>query len=131
MTKFRFHYPIGVRYGDLDPQWHVNHTRFLTFIEQARLDGKSFWDLPLIVGDIHCRYLVPIEPGETVIVSMGVTKIGNKSLTMEYAVTGENDSPLYATAETIMVSYDYHSHSAIPVSDELRRLFGEFEGKTF
>jgi acyl-CoA thioester hydrolase len=64
MNSYRFEYPITVRYGDLDPQWHVNNARFLTFAEQARFaylmrlglfDGKSFWDLPLIVGDIHCR----------------------------------------------------------------------------
>jgi acyl-CoA thioester hydrolase len=138
MTQFRFNYPISVRYGDLDPQWHVNHAHFLTFIEQARaaylvelglFDGKSFWDLPLIVGDIHCRYLVPIEPGDPVIVSMGVTKIGNKSLTMEYLITGSNGNPVYATAETIMVSYDYKTHSTVPVSDVLRKCFSDFEGK--
>ncbi|KAF0111251.1 MAG: hypothetical protein FD147_1002 [Chloroflexi bacterium] len=140
MNQFRFHYPIPVRYGDLDPQWHVNNTRFLTFAEQARFaflmelglfDGKSFWDLPLIVGDIHCRYLVPINPGVTVTVSMGVTKIGNKSLVMESHITGETGAPLHAVIETTMVAYDYHTKSAVPVSDELRAKFEAFEGKSF
>ena len=140
MNNFKFHYPISVRYGDLDPQWHVNNTRFLAFVEQARLsylqelglfDGKSFWDLPLIVGDIHCRYFVPIEPGDTVIVSMGVTSIGTKSLTMSYVLTGKEGSPLYAQAETIMVAYDYNAKKAIPVSDHLREVFAKYEGVEF
>jgi acyl-CoA thioester hydrolase len=140
MNQFHFHYPIAVRYGDLDPQWHVNNARFLSFTEQARFaylvelglfDGKSFWDLPLIVGDIHCRYLVPIDPGVTVIVSMGVTKIGNKSLVMETHITGADGNPVHAVIETIMVSYDYRTKKAVPVPDDLRKIFEKYEGKSF
>ena len=140
MDKYRFHYPIAVRYGDLDPQWHVNNSRFLTFSEQARFaylielglfDGKSFWDLPLIVGDIHCRYFVPIDPGVTVVVSSGVIEIGNKSLKMGSLITSEDGSVLHAEIETIMVAYDYRTKKAVPVSDELRAVFEKYEGKNF
>ena len=140
MSKFRFQIPITVRYGDLDPQWHVNNARFLSYSEQARsqyliklglFDGFSFWNLPLIVGDIHCRYLVPIEPNTTVLVSMGVTKIGRKTLTIETEITGENGSPIYARLETIMVAYDYHTKKAEPVSDKIRARISEFEGIEF
>ena len=140
MDKYRFHYPIAVRYGDLDPQWHVNNSRFLTFSEQARFaylvelglfDGKSFWDLPLIVGDIHCRYFVPIDPGVTVVVSSGVIEIGNKSLKMGSLITSEDGSVLHAEIETIMVAYDYRTKKAVPVSDDLRAVFEKYEGKKF
>lgn len=139
MNNYRFNYPITVRYGDLDPQWHVNNARFLTFAEQARFaflmelglfDGKSFWDLPLIVGDVHCRYRVPIDPGVTVIVSMGVVSIGHKSLVMGSVITSEDGSVVHAEIETIMVAYDYRTKSAVPVSDELRKKFEAYEGKT-
>lgn len=140
MNSFRFNYPIAVRYGDLDPQWHVNNARFLTFAEQARFaflmelglfDGTSFWDLPLIVGDIHCRYLVPIDPGVTVIVSTGVLSIGNKSLVMGSKITSEDGKVVHAEIETVMVAYDYHTKKAVPVSDELRATLETYEGKTF
>jgi len=140
MSQFKFHHPIEVRYGDLDPQWHVNNARFLTFIEHARFhylmelglfDGKSYWDLPLIVGDIHCRYIHSIEAGGTVVVSMGVRKIGNKTLTIESEITGENGTPLYARQETIMVAYDYRQKIAVPVSDEIRKCISDYEGFNF
>jgi acyl-CoA thioester hydrolase len=140
MTSYRFNYPIAVRYGDLDPQWHVNNARFLTFAEQARFaylmelglfDGKSFWDLPLIVGDIHCRYLVPIDPGVNVNVSTGIISIGNKSLVMGTLITSDDRSVVHAEMETVMVAYDYRNKKAVPVSDELRSTFETFEGKTF
>ncbi len=139
MNPYRFQFPIIIRYSDLDPQWHVNNARFLSFAEQARFaylvelglfDGKSFWDLPLIVGDVHCRYLVPIDPGVTVIVSTGVISIGNKSLVMGTIITSEDGSVVHAEMETIMVAYDYRSKKAVPISDELRQKLEDFEGKT-
>jgi acyl-CoA thioester hydrolase len=140
MTSYRFNYPIAVRYGDLDPQWHVNNARFLTFAEQARFaylmelglfDGKSFWDLPLIVGDIHCRYLVPIDSGVKVNVSTGIISIGNKSLVMGTLILSEDEKVIHAEMETIMVAYDYRTKKAVPVSDELRSKFEKYEGKPF
>ncbi len=138
MNNFKYHYPIEVRFGDLDAYWHVNNARFLVYIEHARsryvqemglVDSKSLWNLPLIVGDIHIRYRNPIELGDKVIVSIGVTRISGKTVTFEYEVTGEGGTPLYATAESIMVAYDYHTKKSVLVSDELRRRFSEREGR--
>lgn len=138
MNKFKFHYPIEVRFGDLDAYWHVNNARFLVYLEDARsryvqemglVDGKSLWRLPLIVGDIHIRYRNPIELGDKVIVSMGATRISSKTVTFEYEITGAEGTPLYATAESIMVCYDYQAKKSVPVSDDLRRRFSEREGK--
>jgi len=140
MSKFRFTQPISVRYGDLDPQWHVNNARFLSYIEHARMnyllklglfDGHSFWDLPLIVADMHVRFIKPIEMTDDVVVGMGVTHIGTKSLLLECEITNADGSVVFATAENTMVAYDYRTKKAIPVSDELREIFGNFEGKSF
>ena len=138
MSQFKYHYPIEVRYGDLDAYWHVNNTKFLVYVEDARgrymlemglFDGKNLWNLPLIVGDVHCRYHKPIELGDKVVVSMGATRISYKTVTFEYEITGEGGSPLYATAETIMVAYDYNTKQSVPVSEDLRKKFSEREGK--
>lgn len=138
MSKFRFRYPISVRYGDLDPQWHVNNSKFLTYIETTRLhyllelglfDGRSFNDLPFIVADVHVKYLLPIMPTDEVLVTMGITRIGTKSVVMEYEVWSADETRLFATAETVMVAYDYHTKASVPISAELRRIISDYEGK--
>lgn len=138
MSKFKFHYPIEVRLGDLDAFWHVNNTKFLVYMEHARsqylqemgvFDRENLWHLPLIVGDVHCRYHNPIQLGDKVIVSLGVTRISNKTVTVEYELTGEGGTPLYATGESILVAYDYNAKKSVPLPDELRRKFSEREGK--
>lgn len=140
MSKFKFTYPITIRYSDLDPQWHVNNGRFLAYCETARLhyirglglfDGRNFNALPFIVADVHVRYLQPIEPTDEVVVSMGITRIGTKSVQMEYELTTPDGSVCYATAETVMVAYDYKTKRSVPVSAEIRKRIGEFEGRDF
>lgn len=140
MTDYKFYQPIQVRYGDLDPQWHVNNTRTAVFIEQARFsylmelglfDGKSFFDLGLIVADMHIVYQAPILLGQSVRVGVRVAHIGNKSLKFEYQVEDAESGKVLTTAETVMVAYDYHAHQSIPVSSEWRAKISAFEGRNF
>lgn len=140
MNKFRFHFPISVSYGDIDAQWHVNNKMFLSYMENARFhyiqeaglfDDSSFLELPFIVADVHIKYLAPIEYSDKVVVSMGITRIGHKSLMMEYEIASPDDNTVYATAETVMVTYDYHTKQSVPVNDDLRRCIANYEGHTF
>jgi acyl-CoA thioester hydrolase len=140
MSNFNFYCPIQVRYSDLDPQWHVNNARILTFLEQARFTyitelglfkGNNFFDLSLIVADVHVAYLAPIELGQKVRVGVRTGHIGNKSLTFEYQVEEENTNQVLAKAETVMVAYDYHIRASKPVPPEWRQVIGKFEGVTF
>jgi acyl-CoA thioester hydrolase len=140
MADYKFSIPIAVRYGDLDPQWHVNNARYLTFLEQARLSylkelglfqGNHFLNFPLIVADIHIRYLAPIMPDQSIRVWMRTEKIGNKSLEFSYEIRDDATQQVLARAETIMVTYDYNQQKTIPVSAEWRSVISSFEGRDF
>ena len=140
MTDFNFSIPIDVRYGDLDPQWHVNNVRFLTFLEHARLkylmalnlfDGRNFFDFNLIVADIHITYLAPITLDQEIKVWMKTDRIGHKSLTFVYEIRDEETQEVMAKAETIMVAYDYKTQKSIPVSDTWRKAISQLEGVDF
>ena len=137
MDLYRFVCPIQVRYGDLDPQGHVNNARILTYIEQARItylqtlalwDGGSFLDLGLIVADVHVSYLAPITLKQSVEVGMRVSRLGNKSLTFEYQVEDAESHVALARGETVMVAYDYHQHASIPVPQGWREAIAGYEG---
>ena len=136
MPDFHFYYPLQVRYGDLDPQWHVNNAHFVTFLEQARFaylqelglfDGEHFFDLGLIVADVHVAYLAPILLTQKIRVGVRVARIGTKSMTFEYLIEDEANVAPLARAETIMVAYDYNAHTSIPVSEAWREKISQFE----
>lgn len=138
MTDYSFHYPIDVRYGDLDSQGHVNNARYLTYIEQARVaylvelglfDGRHFDQMPVIVADIHISYLTQIEFNQTVDTKVRVTRIGNKSITFEEVITNLAGDIVFARAEVIVVAYDYLEKKSIPVPVEWRKRISDFEKK--
>ena len=134
--EFKFYIPIEVRYSDLDPQWHVNNTRYLVYIEQARLEylrnlglfeGQNFLDLRMIIADVHVAFLAPIELGQKVRVGTRAAKIGNKSITFEYRIEDSENGKLLATGEVVGVTYDYRSHTTIPVPPDWREKINIFE----
>jgi acyl-CoA thioester hydrolase len=137
MDEFKFHHPIEVRYADLDPQGHVNNARFLTFFEQARVSylihlglfskDQSFLEVGIIIADAKVTFLAPVYFGQDVRVGVRVSRIGNKSMTMEYQVLDGANRQELANGSTTLVAYDYHQHQTMPVRDEWRTKIHQFE----
>ena len=137
MDSFRFYHPIEVRYADLDPQGHVNNARFLTFFEQARVAylihlglfslDRSFLDVGIILADAHVIFRAPVYFGQNVQVGVRVSRIGNKSMTMEYRLAEGVDGSELATGSTALVAFDYHQHRTTPVPEEWRKKIHKFE----
>jgi acyl-CoA thioester hydrolase len=140
LQDYRFHYPLQVRYGDLDPQWHVNNARFNTYFEQTRIayllslglfDGHSFLELGLIVADVHIAYKLPVGLGQDISIGMRVDKIGTKSMHVSNAVYELQSGMELATCETIMVGYDYQQGVSIAIPQRWRDAISTFEEKTY
>ena len=139
MPDFHFFHSIEVRYGDLDPQGHVNNSRYLTYMEQGRIaylrhtgiwPGGSFLDLGVILADAQITFRAPILYGDAVRVGVCVTRLGNKSVDMAYHVDNGPEGKLYATGKSVQVAYDYHSGLTVPVPANWRQIIQAFEGLT-
>lgn len=137
MSDFRFYHPIIVRYGDLDPQGHVNNAAFLTYLEHARVayirqlglwDGKSFFEIGIILARIELDYKQPILITDQVEIGLRTSRLGNKSLDMKYIVRNAENGTVYAESKTVQVAYDYSQGKTVPISDKWRKILSEFEG---
>jgi acyl-CoA thioester hydrolase len=137
MKPFHFYLPLQIRYGDLDPQWHLNNAHTLILIEQGRFayiqklglwDGKDFFQLGLIVADVHVAYLAPVLFDQNVHVGVRVARIGSKSMVFEYSLEDRDSGQVLAKAETVMVAYDYPTRQSIPVPADWRAKIQAFEG---
>jgi acyl-CoA thioester hydrolase len=136
MPNFRFYHPVEVRYGDLDPQGHVNNARYLTYMEQARVeyirhlglwDGKSFVNIGFILADAQITFRQPIFFEQPVRVGVRVSSLGNKSIKMEYRLEDAQNSHLLATGSTVLVTYNYQAGCTIPVPEQWREAITTFE----
>lgn len=137
MGDFHFYHPVEIRYGDLDPQGHLNNAKFLTFFEQARIHylielglftrQQSFMEIGVIVADVHITYLEPVYFGQNVKVGVRVMKLGMKSMTWEQNVVDEDSDKELARGEVVLVTYDYKEEKTIPIPQSWRQRITEFE----
>lgn len=137
MAGFRYFHTIEIRYGDLDPQGHVNNAVYLTYLEQARIGyirrlglwrGGSWLDVGIILADAHLTFRAPVLFGQNVQVGVRITRLGNKSLTMEYCLQEVESGQELALGSTVLVTYDYRQTITIPIPDGWRAAIQEFEG---
>ena len=138
MSDYRFYHPIEVRYGDLDPQGHVNNAKHLTYFEQARLTywinmglftkDQSFMELGVILADVHITYLAPIYHGQNIKVGARVAKLGNKSMTWEQNIVDADTGREFSKGEIVVVAYDYVAQKTIPIPQDWREKIIKFEG---
>ena len=137
MSDFRFYHPIEVRYGDLDPQGHVNNAKHLTYFEQARVAymielglftrDQSFMEIGVILADVHITYLAPIYYGEQIKVGVRAAKLGNKSMTWEQNIVDAKTGKELSRGEVVLVTYDYREDRTINIPHEWREKIKKFE----
>jgi acyl-CoA thioester hydrolase len=129
---FSFTTEIPVRYRDLDPEGHVNHAVYVSYLELTRvrymreLLGAGVEDLDAVVAHLELDYRRPITIEEFVTVALRVTDLGQSSITMAYEIRSDGD--IAATAETVMVRVDGDG-DAMPMPEPWRKTIREFEGR--
>ena len=138
MSKIKFFHPIEVRYGDLDPQGHLNNAKYLTYFEQARIRyfvklglftlGQSFMDVGVIMAEAKVTYHASVEYGTPVKVGVSINRLGNKSMTAEQSIVHAETGEVLASGYVILVAFDYHAQKSIPIPDEMREKIAKFEG---
>lgn len=117
-------FPVQLRFGDQDPNGHINNVRFIQFLEEARVrlallpleegtgDGGNFRDLTgdrtaSFVARQEIEYRAPLlHRPEPVWVDIWVTRIGSTSLSYGFCLADEDRGTVYAYAEAAMVQVD-------------------------
>ncbi|MBI3963123.1 MAG: acyl-CoA thioesterase [Deinococcus sp.] len=136
MEGYRFVFPVEVWFSDLDGMGHVNHVRYLSYCEQARLRylaelglfSGALQDVNIIMAEASCRYVSPGFLGEHLLVGTRVTELRNSSFLMDYEIREEKRGRLVAQASTAQVFYDYQARRPVPLPDWFRAKVAQFEG---
>jgi len=121
----RFRIETAIRYADLDPNEHVNHARYLIYLEEARLAFRRLLDrdlgLPVTatwpIAELTIRYLRPAAYPGTLTVELAPIHVGRTSFTLGYGVF--DDDGCVAVALNRSVCVDRGSGLAVPLRDDV------------
>lgn len=120
---------IKVRGYHLDVYGHVNNTRYLEFLEEARWTIKEKYfnfpethnkDLGFVVVNTNINYRNYAELDDTLEVLTHVSKIGKKSATFRHELTLAGTEKLIADADVTFVIIDRKSGKAIEIGESWR-----------
>ena len=118
---------FSVDWGDMDALGHVNHARYFTYFQEARIEWLEEIRLDLrqktgpVVIHVACTFLKPVVYPATLTLSSSLQNIGQSSLVMEHDLYQKEC--LMAQGICKLVWVDYQLNTPIPVPADIRNLF--------
>ncbi len=118
---------VYVRFCETDAIGHVNNTSYFLYFEEARtkffsiLHPERKRSLGFILASIKCDYINQAYAEQILKVYTYVTKIGNKSFTMEQIIKSEADGKIIAQAIVTTVCFNHKEQKSITIPEVLRQ----------
>ena len=122
-----FRAPIPLRWSDLDAFNHVNNARYLTFLEQARIEWFETIDEPWmteeaapVVASATLNFKRPIEYPANVFVELFTEKLGTSSVVIGHRIVAA-DGTLHCDGQVVVVWIGRRDGRPTPLPDCVRR----------
>lgn len=128
---------VKVRFPDCDPFNHLNNSKYLDYILNAREDQLiQYYEFDLhklakekgiswVVGQNQITYLSPAILMETVAIESKLIAYDSRSLTMEAIMWNENKTVIKALLWSKFVHFDLRTLKSQQHSEELMEFFEE------
>ncbi len=123
------HYPLHVRFSDVDIYGHVNNVKYFEYFQEARIVYLlHVWgeldrgrEVPLVIAQMDVDYRVPIlfrpEPYD---VHSWVSAVGTSSFVIESEIL--DGDTLLSRARVVAVTFDAEAQRAAPAPAHYREL---------
>lgn len=131
--RLRAEFPVVVEWpvawAEMDYFRHVNHARYFTYFESARiryLDLIGFRELTEarqtgpILASTQARYRRPVVYPDTVVIGARATDVGEDRFTHEYRLVSRAMGDVAAEGGALLVSYDYAAGHKTPLPADVR-----------
>ena len=119
---------MPVRWRDLDAFNHVNNSKYLSYLEEARLQwmlgipGQGMDEhVAPVVAAAHLNYRRPIEWPNDVVIELFVERLGTTSVSIGHRIGAAGDAEVtYCDGNVVLVWIDRDSGRAAPLPDAVR-----------
>ena len=121
----RFRIETEIRYSDLDPNEHVNHARYLIYLEEARLAFRRLLDRELglpdhvtwPIAELTIRYVRSATYPGSLTVELSPIHVGRTSFTLGYGIFDRTGCVAVALNRSVCV--DSGTGQKVPISADV------------
>jgi acyl-CoA thioester hydrolase len=137
--SYRHQIPIQIRFSDIDRLNHVNNACYHNYFELGRvkyfgvvLKGEVNWDESgFILARTEIDHIAPLLlEDENVICYTRVSRLGNKSMTVENSIIAlrQGNPVVCAECKGVLVAMDYRENQSMLLPGLWKKRFREYEG---
>jgi len=122
---------IYVRFNETDAAGHVNNASYFFYFEEARIklieqmglqvNGKISMS-NVILASTTCDYISQAYAGQILKLETSVSKVGNKSFTLNHLLTQAETGEVVARASATMVCFNFEEQKSEPIPQEVREI---------
>ncbi len=124
LEDFPYRLTDNVRFGDLDPNQHVNNAVYATYFETGRVTlmkdrsyGLTPPDLAWVMVRLDMHFRAELRWPGTIELGLGVAKFGRTSVTFDQVVFSEGTCVASAQAATVLI--DAKTRKPTPLTPEI------------
>lgn len=137
------HYPVKLNlrldWSEMDLFGHINNVSYFKYIQASRV---NYWETigltellsadktGPILASTSCRFLKPLFYPGNITIEASIDHIKNTSFSIQHRILNDKQE-IAATAEDIIVVYDFNTNRKVPVPDDIRKKIEELEGREF
>ncbi len=137
------HYPVKLSlrldWSEMDLFGHINNVSYFKYIQASRV---NYWEtiglermlnedkIGPILATTSCQFIKPLFYPGSIIVEARIGFIKTSSFGVSHRILNEAGE-VAATAEDVIVVYDFTTHQKVPFPPHLKQKVEELEGRTF
>ena len=127
-SKYAVQIEIPIQWGDMDAFNHVNNVMYFRYFESARIAyfeqlGVMGFDtednVAPILAETNCRFKLPLNYPDSIIVGARITENHSHGFMMEYAVYSLQHKMISSIGTGRIVMLNYSTHEKVVVDNEL------------
>lgn len=133
---YQFSVPIQVRMSDLDPFVHVNNGAQCNYFDYGRssyfehvLGVPVDWrTMDLVLVHVELDFKQGVEFHDQLVCETRIVSIGHKSVKMMQQLRDTRTNVVKTTCYSVLAGFDRQTHTSIPIREDQKKLFLDFEG---
>lgn len=134
--SYRFSVPIQIRMSDLDPFVHVNNGAQCNYFDYGRssyfehvFNSVIDWrTMDMVLVHVALDFKEGVEFHDAIVCESKVLSIGQKSVKMMQQLRDTRTNRVKTICYSVLAGFDRQTHTSIPIREEYKQLFREFEG---